>query len=201
MRDNFETTSSYVDVFKEKVDEIKFQPVHDYEGYDEVVDKNVLFENNAVEIEKEFEHSFGELFKKHSEFDTYYYQKFQKFIFNPKSMETESLNHCLPIWFIFFCILEDGTCKTCTQNIGDIYQDEIIDIWNNKKRLDFLTALSHQGKCNTPCWMTCTSAAQGWQGRLIKNALKIAPLDKGYLTEFDKSPNLTGSFNEKIYID
>jgi hypothetical protein len=46
--------------------------------------------------------------------------------------------------------------------------------------------------------MTCTSAAQGWQGRLIKNVLKTAPLDKGYLREFEASPNYLGGKQAEI---
>lgn len=201
MKDNYLSINEYADFFEDIVDEVKFQPIHDYEGYDEVVDKNMMFSSESNELEESFSNEMKKLMQK-PQFNNYYYKHFQKFIFDTKSMEEVSLNHCLPIWFVFMTVLEDGSCKTCTKEIGNIFEDELDNIWNNKKRLEFLTALSHYGKCNMPCWLTCTGAAQSWQGKLIKTALKQKKLPQHVKLDFENHPNYLGiSSGEQVPFD
>lgn len=193
MKDNFKEMKEYQNFFKEYVDEIKFQPIHDYVGYDEVVDKDVLFTIEEKSIEDEFNESMNDLMKSDSSFNNYFYNNFQKFLFHPKEMEVIALNHCLPVWFIFLIILEDGSCRTCTHEIGKMEDVENIDdVWNGEKRIEFLAALSNFGRCKMPCWLTCTGAGQSWQGRIIKNLLKLKSSNPDTLEELYNLPNFTG---------
>ncbi len=193
MKDNFQSLPDYISFFKEKVDEVKFQPVHDYEGFDEVVDKDVLFNAEQKDLEMQLELVMKEVMTSDEEYNSEYYKKFGQFLFHPEEMKTEALKHCMPVWFIFLCILEDGSCTSCAQKLGSIYENTVEEIWNGRKRLDYLTALSHQGHCNIPCWMTCTGkAGQAWQGSLIMKLLRLRSVNNDYMEEFKTTPNYTG---------
>lgn len=201
MKDNFEQMADYADYFAQYVDEVKFQPVHDYKGYDEVVDKDVLFSAEQKELEQSFTAAMEELMDTDKSFDNYYYRNFSKFLFHPKEMESIAVNHCLPVWFIFMCVLEDGSCTTCAQKIGDIYESELDDIWNGSMRIDFLTALSHHGKCKIPCWLTCTGAGQSWQGGLIKTLLRRRGLSEEARLTFEQTPNYNGILETEPFLE
>jgi MoaA/NifB/PqqE/SkfB family radical SAM enzyme len=192
MKDNFRSMQAYAEFFEPLVDEVKFQPIHDYQGYDEVVDKDVLFKGEQSLLEEEFNGAMKGLIESNPSFRNDYHRHFQKFIFHPYEMEAIAVNHCLPVWFIFFIILEDGSCKTCTKLIGNIQDAGVEEIWNGKERLSFLTALAHEGRCKMPCWLTCTGAGQSWQGNTIKKMLQLRKLEGSELADFKLTPNFTG---------
>ncbi|MCO5229681.1 MAG: radical SAM protein [Chitinophagales bacterium] len=193
MKDNYHEVSEYVDFFRQWADEVKFQPIHDYEGFDEASNKDVLFDIKKKELEEDFAFHMATLIKKDKKFNNGYYKTFQKFVFHKEELESEALNYCLPVWFILLIIFEHGHCMTCTQEIGNIYSDKPLDeIWVSSKRLDYLTSLVHFGKCKMPCLLTCTGAGQKWQGKMIREALLMRSVNKEYEDEFKSTPNYLG---------
>lgn len=200
MKQNYTGLKEYVDFFSQYADEVKLQPVHDYEGYDEAYDKDVLFELEKKELESDFNNYMNELQKAHPEFKSQYYNTFSKFLFHKEDLESDALNYCLPVWFILLLVLEDGSCNSCTQNLGNIFSEKTLDeIWVDKKRLHFLTALSHYGKCKIPCLLTCTGAGENWQGKIIRNSLMMKNLNIDYRSEFESMPNFTGQQIEEAF--
>lgn len=131
--------------------------------------------------------------KSDKKFNNNYYKTFSEFLFHKEDLESEALNYCLPVWFILLLVLEDGSCSTCSQEIGSIYSDQSLDeIWISPKRLDFLTSLVHFGKCKIPCLLTCTGAGKQWQGKLIRQALMMKSVNPEYEEEFKQTPNYKG---------
>ncbi len=117
MNNNYHELKEYVDFFSQYADEVKLQPVHDYEGYDEAYDKDVLFEMEKKELESGFKTFMNTLQEAHPEFQSQYYNTFSKFLFHKDTLESDALNYCLPVWFILLIVLEDGSCNSCTQNL------------------------------------------------------------------------------------
>jgi MoaA/NifB/PqqE/SkfB family radical SAM enzyme len=195
MKDNFKVMGQYTTHFKGLVDEVKFQPVHDTEGFNEVVEKDTLFSERDMHLEEEFNKMFNEFAIAQPKFDNYYYRNFSKFLFRPEKLEQKALHHCLPVWMNFMLLMEDGTCRTCAKTIGNLKEQSLQDVWTGKERLGYLRSMSKFGRCKIPCWMNCTGVAPEWQGKVLKQLLKVGPLEKGVYDEFKKSPNYTGTQN------
>lgn len=192
MKNNYQKMKQYVDFFSDKVDEIKFQPVHDYEGFDQVVDKDVLFNNENEIIKNEFEDILESIFDEYPEFDNVYINTIPKFLLEPESLEEKAIKHCLPVWFNFMHIDELGDSKVCAKTMGNILESDVNEIWNNGKRLDYLIGLAKFGKCKVPCWLNCTTIAPEWQGKFIKSILNKKKLSEANWEDFKTTPNYTG---------
>jgi MoaA/NifB/PqqE/SkfB family radical SAM enzyme len=200
MKNNFSMMDGYISRFKGTVDDIKFQPVHDYEGFNQVVDKATLFSEKDAHLEAEFSEVLTSVMKKEPIYNHFYYKNFPKFLFHPEKMETQSLNHCLPVWMNFMIIMEDGSCRSCSKVIGNIYDHDVETIWNGEKRLGFLRSLAQFGKCKVPCWQNCTGVAHAWQGKILKSMLKVGSVSDETWEDFKQSPNYTGLNNETVSV-
>lgn len=192
MKNNYQKMKEYIDFFSDKVDEIKFQPVHNSEGFDEVVDKNVLFNNENETVKNEFEEILDSIYEQYPDFDNDYIRNIPKFLLNPESLEEKAIKHCLPVWFNFMYIDEVGDSKVCAKTMGNVLENDITEIWNNGKRLEYLIGLAKYGKCKIPCWLNCTTIAPKWQGNIIQTVLNKKKISEKGWEEFKSTPNYSG---------
>jgi MoaA/NifB/PqqE/SkfB family radical SAM enzyme len=193
MKENFKMMPDYIAYFNNIVDDISFQPIHNNSSHHEVVDHEVLFSPRDMQFEAEFEQMMHSVAGTYPEFDNDYYRSFPQFVFHPEEMEEKALHTCLPTWMNFMPITDDGTCHTCTQVIGNVFENDIEKIWCGEKRIGFLRSMAKFGKCKSPCWLNCTGVAPGWIGTGIKTLLKLGQENERSRQEFLQMPNYTGA--------
>lgn len=192
MKDNWNDIPQYMSVLNPIVDEITFQPIHNIPAHHEIVEESVLFAEEDKAIQAELQAVIDEVSLDYPDLDNSYFKSFPKFIFEPEKMEKQALHSCLLTWMNFMPVAEDGTCLSCTKEIGNLYQDDVKTIWSGNARMDFLRSMSRYGKCNTPCWLNCTGISPTWVGQGVKKMLSAGPLSKEAYESFKKMPQFTG---------
>ncbi len=192
MKDNFQMMPHYIEQFRNVVDEIHFQPVHNNLAHHQVVDERMTFSESDKQFEKEFSEMMKSVMRNNPEFDDVYYRNFEKFLFHPEQMEELALHSCLAIWMNFFNVAEDGTCYTCSKNIGNLYSSNVDSIWGGEHRINFLRSMAHFGKCKIPCWLNCTGVAPDFVGKGIKSLLKLGVVNEAAARDFAEMPQYTG---------
>lgn len=167
MQQNMHTLEDYIERFKELGDDIKFQPVHDYEDslLHAVTNKDMLLQN---EQRSELEKLFRKLGEKYPFMNDEYHQTFPEFLFDKEKMKTISPLHCLPVLYLAMRIEPDGNCYTCSQDIGNIYEQSLQEVWASEKRKEFLKNLAKCGTCETPCWLNSNVVSSTVPGKVLK---------------------------------
>lgn len=192
MKDNWFHVPRFVETFKPFVENISFQPIHNIESHHQVVDQSVMFEEQATQIEVELTKMLEQVAKIHPSLDSSYYREFPRFLFHPETMKKKALHSCLLTWLNFLPINEHGTGLSCSQEIGNLYNESIEDMWNGNARKDFLRSISKYGKCDTPCWLNCTGVAPTWLGRGLKSVLAAGPVSDDAIEQFKQTAHFGG---------
>jgi len=165
MRSNLSSTPEYIRRFQDVADDINFQPVHDDATKHDVVERSVLF---TPDQRRDVERLVARLAQQHPFLDNGYFKKFPQFLFDPGSMRRGAINHCLPTLFFSMGIFPDGTCFTCSEHIGNMFQDEISAIWSGHQRRAFLKQAAASGACTHPCWLNSQVIASPLPGRVLR---------------------------------
>ncbi len=171
MKDNLDSLHGYVDAFKHVADDIGLQPIHDHEktSAHQVTEPATLLDPSD---EARVRQLVGSLTRQYPELDNGFYRNIPRFLFHPEQMERLALEHCFPILLMALSVNADGSCWSCTREIGNLLSQGVPDVWSSESRRGFLNDLLERGTCRHPCWLHSSVLSSPWPGRLLLKALR-----------------------------
>lgn len=170
MKYNIDQIDDYIRFFVSRTDELGFQPIHDDSDKHKVVNSKVLFN---ITDEPHVREVIDSLTSKYDFLNNSYFRSFPNFIFHPERLAKASINYCLPILYNSLTIIPNGTCLMCTQTIGNIFEQKLVDIWNSTDKKTFLKSLVCNGECKKPCWLNSSSTKNPTMGKPTKLLIKL----------------------------
>ena len=163
---NYKELEKYFEYWKDKVDDIKLQPIHEgtANNFLHVQKDGILFQGDE---EKEYLKYMRRLYKKYPSINTGYHNEFYNFFFNKKEMEKKY--RCFALYTIL-TLDPYGNVYPCTEfisKLGNLRKESLIRILNNKKSRNFRKMLKKkQNKCF--CWYNCTGPINHALGKFLK---------------------------------
>lgn len=149
-KNNYKNLRNYIDSWKNKVDEIVLQPIHECEANFFKINKDLRFNKSD---EEEFKEEYLTLIKEYK-MGNLFYKEFPSFFFNKQDLWKRYL--CFAGSF-YIQIDPEGNVHPCNEyikKVGNLKEKSFKNIWFGKKIKEFRKLVrQHKNKCM--CWYNC----------------------------------------------
>ncbi len=164
MKDNFEHLRELVERFDEVADAVELQPVHDSPGLLATAGAQPFSGEDRPAVRREL----NRLVSDGGVFDDGFYRNFERFLFEPDSMQHLATDHCMPMIFNTLTVRDRGEAYICRYPLGhSLAEESVADVWSSAERWQLYRRLSEQG-CGQPCWIRCNIHPSPAPGRALK---------------------------------
>ena len=163
-RENYRELKPYVDYWRNKVDGIIFQPIHQTTVTTKYISTQKL--GFTSEDEESFREYFDKFHRENKNFSNLYYREFPTFFFDIKALYRKY--RCFA-GYIFGQIDPYGNVYSCTEymeNFGNLKERSFNEIWNGEKAANYRKIIrKRKFTCN--CWYYCTGPVNSYLSKIL----------------------------------